>query len=124
MGVFRTRLELSGLASAQKRVTLSEVLVDTGSGYSWIPENVLDELRVERVRVDKFETASGEILERPIGFALFYVAGRSGASAVVFADPGDKILLGAHGLEGLGLRVDLARRELVPAGPMPVAAAA
>ena len=30
----------------------------------------------------------------------------------------------AHGLEGLNLRVDLARRELIPAGPVPVAHAA
>jgi len=33
-------------------------------------------------------------------------------------------LLGAIGLESLNLKLDLARRELVPAGPMPVAAAA
>jgi hypothetical protein len=43
---------------------------------------------------------------------------------VVFAEPGDMVLLGAHGLEGLNLRVDLGRNELVPAGPVPVAAAA
>ena len=32
-------------------------------------------------------------------------------------------LLGAFGLEGLNLRVDVARRELVPAGPIPAAGA-
>jgi hypothetical protein len=42
----------------------------------------------------------------------------------VFARPGDLVLLGAHGLEGLNLRVDLGRKELVPAGPVPAAAAA
>ena len=31
------------------------------------------------------------------------------------------VLLGAFGLEGLNLRVDLARRELMPAGPVPAA---
>ena len=36
----------------------------------------------------------------------------------------DMVLLGAHGLEGLNLRVDLGRKELVPAGPVPAAAAA
>jgi hypothetical protein len=29
------------------------------------------------------------------------------------------VLLGAHGLEGLNLRADLAHKELVPAGPLP-----
>jgi hypothetical protein len=40
---------------------------------------------------------------------------------VVFGEPGDMMLLGAHGLEGLNLRVDLARKALVPAGPVPAA---
>ena len=48
---------------------------------------------------------------------------RSAIAAVVFAEPTDLTLLGAHGLEGLNLRVDLGRRELVPAGPVPAAAA-
>jgi len=37
---------------------------------------------------------------------------------VVFAEPGDKILLGARSLEGLNLRVDAQRKQLIPAGPM------
>lgn len=44
------------------------------------------------------------------------------AAAVVFAEQGDMVLLGAHGLDGLNLRVDLLRKELVPAGPVPAAA--
>jgi hypothetical protein len=56
--------------------------------------------------------------------ALAYAGGRSAAAAVVFATQGDMILLRAHGLEGLNLRVDPGRKELVPAGPVPVAAAA
>ena len=49
------------------------------------------------------------------------VGGRRPPS-VVFAESDDLVLLGAHSLEGLNLRVDLARRELTPAGPMPAAA--
>jgi len=45
-------------------------------------------------------------------------------SVVVFAQPGDMMFLGAHGLEGLNLRVDLGRKQLVPAGPVPAAIAA
>ena len=37
---------------------------------------------------------------------------------------GEMSLLGAHGLEGMNLRVDFVRRELIPAGPVPVASAA
>lgn len=42
---------------------------------------------------------------------------------VVFAEPGDMVLLGAHSLEGMNLRIDLAKKELVPAGPIITAAA-
>jgi len=81
-------------------------------------------LRLQRSFSQGRDHNDGRILEREIGFALLFVGGRSAAAAVVFALPGDMTLLGAHGLEGLNLRVDLARRELVPAGPVPAAAAA
>jgi predicted aspartyl protease len=124
MGIFRTNLAVSALATPERRHELHDVMVDTGSEYNWIPSEVLIELGVAPVRVDRFETADGRVLEREIGFALVYAGGRSAPSIVVFAGDGDMILLGAHGLEGLNLRVDLARKELVPAGPVPVAAAA
>ena len=123
MGIFRTDLEVASL-DARARVRLSRVMVDTGSEYNWIPRDILAHLGIAPARVDRFETADGRVLERPVGFAMLYAAGRSAASAVVFAEPGDMVLLGAHGLEGLNLRVDPVRRELVPAGPVPAAAAA
>ena len=124
MGIFRTTLGISALATPKVRRELFDVMVDTGSEYSWIPTDVLIDLGVTPVRIDRFETADGRILEREVGFALVYAGGRSGPSVVVFAREGDMILLGAHGLEGLNLRVDLARKQLVPAGPLPAAFAA
>ncbi len=99
-------------------------MVDTGSEYNWVPRPLLEELGVTLERTDRFETADGRVLEREIGFAYLYAAGRSTVAVVVFADQSDMVLLGAHGLEGLNLRVDLGRKELVPAGPVPAAAAA
>jgi hypothetical protein len=43
---------------------------------------------------------------------------------VVFDEPGDMIILGAHALEGLNLRIDLISKRLVSAGPVPAALAA
>jgi predicted aspartyl protease len=121
MGIFRTTIGIAHLALPSGRRELDGVMVDTGSEYNWIPAVVLHELGIEPVRIDRFETADGRVLERPVAFALIFAGGRSAAAAVVFAEPGDLILLGAHGLEGLNLRVDLARKELVPAGPVPAA---
>ena len=119
MGIFRTTLGIAALAAPERRRELFDVMVDTGSEYNWIPSDVLLELGVAPVRIDRFETADGRVLEREVGFALVYAGGRSAAAAVVFAAEGDMVLLGAHGLEGLNLRVDLGRKELVPAGPVP-----
>lgn len=124
MRIFRTTIALSALDAGATRVQLDDVMVDTGSEYNWMPSSVLRDLGVTPVRVDTFETADGRILDRPVGFAMFYVADRSAAAAVVFAEVGDMVLLGAHGLEGLNLRVDLLRKQLIPAGPVPAAAAA
>ena len=124
MGIFRTTLSLAALSSPDQRRDLNDVMVDTGSEYNWIPGALLLELGISPVRVDRFETADGRVLEREVGFALLYAAGRSTATVVVFAQEGDMVLLGAIGLEGMNLQVDLVRRALVPAGPVPVALAA
>src|ERR687896_590689 len=124
MGIFRTTLGVAHLARPDERTTLQNVMVDTGSEYNWIPREILETLAIEPERIDRFETADGRVLEREVAFAMLYAGGRSAASAVVFGEPTDLVLLGAHGLEGLNLRVDLARRELVPAGPLPAATGA
>lgn len=124
MGIFRTTIAVSALTSPDRRAELEDVMVDTGSEYNWVPATVLAEIGVAPVRIDRFETADGRVLERDVGFAMIYAGGRSTPSIVVFACDDDMVLLGAIGLEGLNLRVDLVRKELVPAGPVPAAAAA
>lgn len=121
MGIFRTTIAVAALSAPDERHVLSEVMVDTGSEYSWIPAATLHELGIAPVRIDRFETADGRVLEREIGFAMLFAGGRATPTIVVFAGPDDLVLLGAISLEGLNLRVDLGRKELVPAGPVPAA---
>ena len=123
MGIFRTSVAVAHLARPDDRRELREVMVDTGSEYSWLPRRVLEELGVRSERVDRFRTADGRVLARDIGFVILYAGGRATPTIVVFAEDADTLLLGAHGLEGLNMRVDLATKELVPAGPVPAAAA-
>ena len=123
MGIFRSSIDVAALERSGGAVTINDVMVDTGSEYSWLPADILRHLGVLPLRIDAFETADGRVLERPVGFAWISAAGRRGVSAVVFAEPDDLRLLGAHGLEALNLRIDLVRKELVPAGPAPAAAA-
>lgn len=120
MGIFRTSIRFGSLTGGAPHIAI-EVMVDTGSEYNWVPSAVLESLGIARVRRDRFETADGRVLERDVGFAMIYAGDRSAAPAVVFGEPGDMTLLGAIGLESLNLRVDLGRKELVPAGPVPAA---
>lgn len=121
LGIFRTPVAVAALSAPDDRRLLNDVMVDTGSEYNWIPAATLHELGIAPVRIDRFETADGRVLEREVGFAMLFAGGRATPTIVVFAGPGDLVLLGAIGLEGLNLRVDLGRKELVPAGPVPAA---
>jgi predicted aspartyl protease len=122
MGIFRTTIEVAALDRPDRRALLHDVMVDTGSEYNWAPSELLATLGIVPVRIERFESADGRILERPIGFAMITAGGRSSPTIFAFGETGDMTLLGAFGLEGLNLRVDLGRRELVPAGPVPAAA--
>jgi predicted aspartyl protease len=122
MGIFRTNVLVAHAARPDDTREMADVMVDTGSEYNWLPRRLLEDLGVRPVRVDRFQTADGRVLSREIGYVLLYTGGRSTATMAAFAEEGDMVLLGAHGLEGLNLRVDLVAKELVPAGPLPAAA--
>ena len=121
MGILRTDVDIASITHQEHRIRLASVMVDTGSEYNWFQEETLVSLGITPVRVDRFETADGRIIERSIGWAVLYAGGRSTVTVVVFAKADEMTLLGAHGLEGMNLRVDLLRRELIPAGPVPAA---
>ena len=53
-----------------------------------------------------------------------YLAGIWTNDEVVFGEPGDLVILGSRSLEGLNLRIDPVRKQLIDAGPAPAAAAA
>jgi predicted aspartyl protease len=73
------------LAASGTQASVANVMVDTGSEYTWLPEELLARLGVAPVRIDRFQTADGRILDRSVGFAMLYAAGRSAPSIVVFA---------------------------------------
>ena len=123
MGVFRTTIEVQNWELRGPRRALPETMVDTGSEFTWIPRRVLEELDIRAQRKQAFEVADGRHIEREIGYALVRAGGTEAPDLVVFAETGDMTLLGAHSLEGLNLKIDPIRKELVPAGPIITAAA-
>jgi predicted aspartyl protease len=118
MGCFATSVQIENAERRGERLHLPNVLVDTGSEFTWVPGGLLREFGIRRERTQRFVVADGRVLVRDIGFAIVHVAGVSTADDVVFGEPGDLGLLGARSLEGLNLRVDPQRKTLVPAGPI------
>ncbi len=123
MGTFRTDIQIENPAAPGRRITITAALVDTGSELTWVPAEQLESLGIERAKQLRFRLADGRVLERSVGGARLYAVGTSTWDDVVFAEPGDSVLLGARSLEGLNVRVDPMRKELVDAGPAPAAAA-
>lgn len=69
----------------------------------------------------RFIMANGQLVSRSIGFAILRVGKNLTIDEVVFAEPGDLLLLGVRTLEGLNLTVDPAKKKLVAARPVPAA---
>jgi len=117
MGLFRVQIAVTPVEGGVS-VSIPDALVDTGSEYTWVPRTALTAAGIVPRRTQSFIVADGRRLEREIGYALVRAAGAEAPDLVVFAEPGDLVLLGVHSLEGLNLKVDPVRKELVPAGPV------
>ena len=122
MGTFHIKCRVENAVERSRSAVVSNVLVDTGSEYTWIPTRTLEKLGIEREKKDvPFIMANGQLVTRSVGFAIIRVDKCFTIDEVVFAEKGDLLLLGARTLEGLNLTVDERRKKLVAAGPIPVA---
>ena len=122
MGSFHVDIELENPARPGARRVVHNVLVDTGAELSCVPATVLDALGIERRQLRRFRQADGTVFERWTGSALVYAANALATDDVVFGEPHDLVLLGSRSLEGLNLRIDPVSKQLIDAGPMPLAA--
>ena len=124
MGVFRTTVGVEAPTRRGDVRFLPETMVDTGSEFSWIPRSILESLGVKKERSQGFVVADGRRVDRDIGYAIIHAAGAATIDDVVFAEDRDMVLLGARSLEGLNLRIDVVKKQLVDAGPIVAAPAA
>lgn len=121
MGILRITVGVESLTRRGEVLELADTMVDTGSEYTWLPRAVLETLGIGVERIERFVTADGRVIARELGYAIVHAGGTRTADEVVFAEPGDMRLLGAHTIEGMNLRIDLKTKRLVPAGPVPAA---
>ncbi len=98
----------------ETRVTLPiEVLVDTGSELTWLPAAQLRVIGILPRRRRSFTTATNQVVEREVGYAVLTAEGFETIDEVVLAEPGDLHLLGVRTIEGFGVMVDALAHRLV-----------
>jgi predicted aspartyl protease len=119
MGTFYTGCKVENHKDQKRFAVVPRMLVDSGSEYTWLPEDVLKQIGVQPVKKDlQIQMANGQIVTRMVGYAILRVAGFETIDEVVFAQKGDMSLLGARSLEGMNVHVDARRKRIVAAGPV------
>ncbi len=119
MGTLHTKCKIENPVSRTRSVAIPKLLVDTGSDYTWVAERLLERIGIRREKKDvAFVLANGQPVTRRVGFAIIRLDKFFTIDEVVFAEPADLQLLGAHTMEGLNLTVDPRRKKLLPAGPL------
>jgi predicted aspartyl protease len=118
VGIFRTTIGIESAVHRGRVEELPDTLVDTGSELTWIPRSVLESLGIRPERRQGFVVADGRTVEREMGYAIVHSASVATADDVVFAEENDFVRLGWRSLDGLNLRVDVVRKQLVDAGPI------
>ena len=113
MALFRVRVAIGNLTQPDRRREL-ELLVDTRSLFTWVSAPLLEEIGIVPAETSEFQTITGTLIQRRLGYAQVVWNGRTGPIYVVFAEPGDVNVLGVTALENLRVSADPVRQVLVP----------
>ena len=106
MSVFKVNLIALNPSDLDRYTPSLEVLVDTGSELTWLPADALLQIGITPLRKRTFQTATKQIVQRDVGYAILRAEGFETIDEVVFAESGDMNLLGVRTLEGFGVIVD------------------
>lgn len=106
MSIFKVNIVAVNPAETDRCTLPLEALVDTGSELTWLPKDVLETIGIGARRRRDFLTATKQIVQRSVGYAILRSEGFETIDEVVFAEPGDMLLLGVRTIEGFGVMVD------------------
>src|SRR5205823_14794827 len=114
MGTFFVEALLAAPERPERRQPI-ELLVDSGSTYTWVGAALLRALSVAPTERRRAETIDGQVAERDAAEVLITLDGRTLHTVCLFGDAGDLDVLGAYTLGGFGLAVDPVLHKLIPA---------
>ena len=106
MSKFMVNLTAINPKDEDRRTAPIEVMVDTGSEVSWLPKKALLDAGITPRSKKRFATATKQIIERDIGYAILTAEGYTTNDEIVFAEDSDMSLLGVRTIEGFSVMVD------------------
>jgi predicted aspartyl protease len=122
MSLFRVPLTAVDPRDSSKAAPSIPALVDTGAELSWLPAPILAECGIVPIRKRSFQTATGQIVLRDVGYAILRAEGFETIDEIVFGEHGDLSILGVRTLEGFGAAVDPVSHRLIACGTIVAAA--
>ena len=95
MRPFRVNVVACNPQSEDRVTPAIDVLVDTGAELTWLPAELLKNIGIQPRRKRTFQTATKQLIEREVGYAILRAEGYETTDEVVFALPTDLSLLGS-----------------------------
>ena len=112
MGTFSVEFAVHSPIRNHAHIVLG--LVDTGATYTTIPEEILEELGIERERTERFSWPDGTEGERDLGFAELEMDGKEGFDYIAFGSDPDIIIIGRQTLIHMAAAADAGQKCLIP----------
>jgi len=106
MSLFRVNVVACNPQREDRVTPAIDALVDTGAELTWLPAEMLEKIGIQPRRKRTFQTATKQLIERDVGYAILRAEGYETTDEVVFALPTDLSLLGVRTIEGFGVMVD------------------
>ena len=122
MGTLTIACLIKNHADRKKTVRIPRLTVDAGSDATWIARKHLEQIEIKTEKRQAYQLANGQYVDRDVGYAIVCVGQRKTADEVVFAEKGDRRVLGPRSLSGLMLWVDPTNKKLIEIKAHPVAA--
>ena len=112
MGITYIEGTVKGPSGVEEAV---EFLVDSGAGYSLLPNDVWQVIGLEPTREQQFSLADGTRISRNVSYCYLVLPQGEGYSPVILGEPDDdQALLGVVAFENLGLVLNPFSRTLQP----------
>lgn len=114
MGKVMEKIQITNFVDPAKSIEI-EAVIDTGTTMVALPQNVVDELGLRKIREARVKHANNATELRSIyGVATIEIKGRTGNFDVLAEVEGSQPLIGQVVLEILDLLVDARTRTLIP----------